>query len=278
MIERLVEVVRTHNPRPLMALLVLLRTVLEWLIPGRRRTAIESMRLFRPDADARELRRLAWRHLRFANFRSEVRYRPGDLVRQRVEGLEHLHAAQADGRATILTFLHHGYYAGAYASLANAGVPQTIVVSEESMAERPPLWLRHHIKMAGSGPGITFVGVGIGFRGMVSVLESGATLTMACDVPGRHRVEFLGRSWSGTTSIAGLALRTNSRIVPVTSAVVDGEPVVVVNPALDPADHADADALTTALLEVLAPSAVAWPDGYDVPLQMWQPWQEPTPA
>jgi len=261
---------RERQPSWATPLLIRGRAAAIWARPERREQARAAMRTLLPDAPDDEIEDLARRHVEFSCRRAEVRYHPGDLVRQDVVGLEHLEAARAEGRGVVLAFLHHGHYAGSFASIAAQGHAVSIVASSESFAPDRPGWLARHIAMATDHPDADAVDVAVGFRGLADLLRNGTTLALSVDGPGPTTVEFLGHPRRGLTSAAGLAFATGAPVVPVSSCRSGRYGAqVVVWPALRACDHADPNAMTYEILAALEHAVLAWPEAYDVPLELW---------
>lgn len=201
--------------------------------------------------------------------RSELRYHPRLIARQRVTNLEALTRARATGRGVVLSFLHHGHYEGALASLAWAGEPVGMLVSDEMLAPEAPTFLRQHIRVARSNGNWT-VPVSSGMAGSKAVLELGEVLAVATDVPGRSALTFLGSDRLGSSGAARMAMDTNALVLMLFSRCApDGTLSVELSEPLEPQDFVDPHHLLLHLLATHEAPVLAWPEGYHQPRLRW---------
>lgn len=230
------------------------RREMEWLIGAVAPDRVESA------ADAYLVRDVV---------RSEWRYHPRLISYQPVENAVALTKARATGRGVVVSFLHHGHYEGATASLAVADAPLGIVVSPEMLATDAPTFLRQHVR-AGTVTGNHPVDAGLGGKELGGRLAKGEALAIATDVPGRAKVPFLGRDRLGSSGAAKLAAATNSLVVTMHAHCEgDGSLWLSLGDPIEPRDFADADALLRHLVATQEESVLAWPEGYHQPTLRW---------
>ena len=86
----------------------------------------------------------------------------------------------------VLNFIHHGYYDGAFPSIARLGRPRHLVVYPYMLEDDAPLWLRQHVKV-GSMNGGTAVSAAIGTDGMLELLAVGRSWPSPPTSPGVRR-------------------------------------------------------------------------------------------
>lgn len=201
--------------------------------------------------------------------RSEWRYHPRLVSYQPVENAAALTKARATGRGVVVSFLHHGHYEGATASLALADAPLGIVVSPEMLAADAPTFLRQHVR-AGTITGNWPVDAGLGGKELAGRLAKGEALAIATDVPGSAVVPFLGRDRRGSSGAARLAAATNSLVVTMHAhCESDGRLWLQLGDPIDPRDFGDPDELLRYLVATQEESVLAWPEGYHQPTMRW---------
>lgn len=201
--------------------------------------------------------------------RSELRYHPRLIARQPVSNLEALTRAREAGRGVVLSFLHHGHYEGAMASLAWAGEPVGMLVSDDMLAPDAPTFLRQHIRVA-RGHGNSTVPASSGMAGSMALLGRGEILAVATDVPGRTTLTFLGADRSGSSGAARMAIDSNALVLMLFSRCApDGSLSVALSEPLEPHDFADPHQLLQHLLAAHEAPVLAWPEGYHQPRLRW---------
>lgn len=232
-----------------------------------------------PDTD---LDALVERYVRLMKWRGEARWHPEKLlVHQEVEGVEHFRAVRGEPGAekgVLISFSHHGFYDGVFPSLDRHGVPCQAVVTPTMFDGTAPAWMAQQYRCGMLGAGM--VNADLGVRGFVSLLEEGAVLGIATDVPDKTRMTFLGREVRGAFGIAYIAHKFGFPIVQVTASPVpdvDGHPSNrwTMWPAILPAEHDGPRAILEQVVSRLETAVAAWPEGYDQPLKRWT-W-EPAP-
>lgn len=265
-IEELVARMRAGTPKPLVPAVVAARTRVAWSRAAVREDARAQMRFLlehtRPDAD---LDATAKAYVRFQARRGELRWHPELLTNLPVDGIEHLRDAKALGRGVLLSFVHHGYYEGALASIARLGFPSQMVVYPYMLEPDAPLWLRQHVSVATSTGG-SAVSSAVGADGLADLLRRGEIVAIASDVPGRTPIKLVGREVLGSFGAARLPMATDSPVVVMTSGE-DG--AVRLHGPLLPGDHETAQSLLEAMLAQHEEALVNRPEAYDLPLSRW---------
>ena len=261
--------VRGALPRPAMTALVAARSALAWRSDAVHQDALAQMRFVleetRPDADIAAAARA---YVRYQARRGEVRWHPELITRLPVSGLEHLAGARDRGRGVVLSFMHHAFYEGAFASIARLGIPTHMVVYPYMLRDDAPGWLKQHIRVGTSNGGVA-VSADIGNEGLVGLLGQGAVLAIASDVPGHTPMRFFGRDVVGSFGAARLATATGSPVVVMTSEPGPDGPTVRLHEPLEPESFASARELLDAILPVHEAAQVAWPEAIDIPLSRW---------
>lgn len=255
---------RATVPTPLLPVLWGLRARLGWRNEGVREDARAQMRFLLEGTD-RDVEEVARAYVHYQARRGELRWHPELLLSLRVEGMEHLLAAKAQGKGVLLNFIHHGYYDGAFPSIARLGAPCHIVVYPYMLEPDAPLWLRQHVKI-GSANGGTATSAAIGTEGLVALLEQNQVLAIASDVPGRTPIKLFGREVLGSFGAARLPMATGSPVVVLTSEEDEQGPYIRLHEALQPGDHETPQELLEAMFAIHEEVVLRWPEAYDLPL------------
>ena len=176
------------------------------------------------------------------------------LERIRLEGVEHLRAAMAaHGRALLLT-AHLGNWELLAAAHRLTGFPLSIVVRP---LDAP--WLDALAEKLRRGTGVELIDKRGALRPVLEALRRGRMIGILMDQNAARRegvfVDFFGRPASTSRSIALLAVRTRTPVVPVFARRdADGRHTVVIHPALPPPEANGADA---AVVELTARCTIA---------------------
>ena len=268
-VEGLAAGLRAATPTALLPLVVGLRTRLDWRRPAVREDARAQMRFLlehtRPDAD---LDAVARAYVRYQARRGELRWHPELLTSLRVEGIEHLLGARERGRGVVLNFVHHGYYDGAFPSIARLGGRAHMVVHPYMLEPDAPLWLQQHLRV-GTAHGGTAVSTAIGTDGLTDLLRRGEIVAIASDVPGRTLLRFAGREVRGSFGAARLAADTGAAVVVMTSEEDADGPVIRLHEPLDPAGADSPQDLLQRMLTIHEAVILRWPEATDLPLSRW---------
>jgi Kdo2-lipid IVA lauroyltransferase/acyltransferase len=219
----------------------------------RRRLALENLARAYPALPSRERARLARRaaqHLGMTLIElTRLLSRPlaATLERIRLEGVEHLRAAMDDhGRALLLT-AHLGNWELLAAAHRLTGFPLSIVVRP---LDAP--WLDALAEQLRRRTGVELIDKRGALRPVLEALRRGRMIGILMDQNAARRegvfVDFFGRAASTSRSIALLALRTHTPIVPVfIRRDAAGRHTVVIHPALIPAATNGSDAAVVEL-------------------------------
>jgi lauroyl/myristoyl acyltransferase len=268
-IERAAARLRASVPTPLLPALWGLRTRLAWRNEAVREDARAQMRFLLEntgsDADLDEVARA---YVRYQARRGELRWHPELLLGLRVEGMEHVFAAKAQGRGVLLNFIHHGYYDGGFPSIARLGAPGHIVVYPYMLEPDAPLWLQQHVRI-GSANGGTAVSAAIGTEGLADLLEQNNVVAIASDVPGRTPIKLFGREVLGSFGAARLPMATGSPVVVMTSEEDEHGPYIRLHEPLQPDEFGTPQALLEAMFAIHEEVVLRWPEAYDLPLSRW---------
>ncbi len=269
MLGAIVETVRRHIPPALLPLLVGARFLLAWSRSSVREDARAQMGFLlektRPEADVEAAAR---DYVKQQIWRGELRWHPERITRMRVEGIEHLLAARDRGRGVMLNFVHHGTYEGGFASLGRLGAPAHMIVYPYMVRDDAPRWLKQHMRVACTAGG-TRVSAEIGTPGIVNLLNEGAVVAVASDVPGRTPLRFVGRDVLGSFGAARIAADAGAPVVVMHMEFDDDGPYVRLSEVLEPKEFDSPEALLEEMLARHEQVLVQWPEHTDLPLSRW---------
>lgn len=251
------------------------RAELVWSSDARTRDdALRSMELVvGATRRAHEVEELARRHVFERYKRYELLARPRTSARYAVEGLEHLLAREPGGPGAIISFLHHGHFAGMCPSLERHGVALTVVSQSVPTPAVPPTvhdLRRRQLRATITLYKATLVEAQGSYATVARLLREGHLVAIAADLPGSTPVRFLGRDLVVPSGAVRLALETGAPIVPVTACPDGPLQRVVVQPPLHPGRFDDAPSLLQAVFDRHAPAALTWPEGLERPLLHFQ--------
>lgn len=219
---------------------------------------------------ASEIEQAATKNLTNYLWRSEIRWHPRRVTRQRVEGAENLRSAHALGRGVVLNFMHHGQYDGVFASVRRAtGIPISTITAAETLTVDTESWRRQHAKLVAAG-GETVTAT-VGLKGIVERLRHGQVIAIASDVAGGTEVQWAGRRVGGASGAVRAASMADAPVVLLTSHLgEDGEPYVRLSEPIEPTDYATVEALLQAVVADHESAVLAWPDGAHLPASRWR--------
>lgn len=207
------------------------------------------------------------RYVEFALEEAELRWHPRHAVEQRVDGIEHLRAAEALGRGVVVSFVHHGYYAGMFGAFKNAGIDHVTVVRAGALGwNAGPGQRQNFLVFKRGGP---LIDVREGTEGFIKRLARGEVVMIATDIPGSSIVSFAGRKVKCSSGAVWAARAANTPIVTVDSYQTDDGHVVRFSPALMPEDFDDPQDLLQQMVTAHEEAILQWPEAAFVPTLSW---------
>ena len=232
--------------------------LLWWLLPGRRRVALDNLRRGLGNEQLpgalRRLGRRSFQHVGM-NLVEACRYllRPTEVMisRVRVEGGEQFKTAAAEGRGVLILTAHYGNWELLAAAHGLTGLPLSIVVRPldhpllEDLAGR--FRRRSGAELIVKRQAVREVIVALRRGRMVGVLlDQNATRAEGVFVP------FFGVPASTSKGLALLALRTGAPVLPVfLRREADGRHCMEVGPPVPPPPDADVVAYTARFNQVI---------------------------
>jgi lauroyl/myristoyl acyltransferase len=219
---------------------------------------------------AGEARELSRRWLAEKSRLRELYWRPWLLKRSRVLGSEHWNAAHAGGRTVIVAFGHFGGSWAIPAILGFNGFDLHVVISAHFWQELPAGYIRRDVLHGWTEYAERPLGVSrliphdIGADRLLALVESGATVGIAFDVPGAAPTPFLGRSIVLSGGVATLAYRSGARVLPVVLERHGPRLDLRMLEPLDTADYRDLRSLRAAVARVFEPRVLARPEDVEL--------------
>lgn len=220
-----------------------------------------------------EWRDAARRQLRERSRLRELFWRPWLLKQSRVIGREHWDAAHSGGRGCVLVLGHLGGSWALPGILGRHGFDVHVVSSAHFWRELPPglsgRMFRQQREYGERALGADrLIPNDAPPERLVELLEAGATVVIAFDVPGSAATPFLGRSVALTSGPASLAFATKANVLPVITERHGTRMDLRMLEPLDPADHRDVRSLRAAIAKTYEPLVVAKPEMVEI---AWYP-------
>lgn len=258
-------------PWPAARRLLARRTRAAMSSPYQQAVAREQMTHLLADvATPEEIEAVAARYIEFSALEAEIRWHPRRSIDQRVEGVEHLRAAHAQGRGVILHFAHHGFYSGMFAAVRRAsGIDINTMVRQGALG-----WsgvgpnLRQHMLVVRRGGSLLYAGLGSG--GVAERLAQGDVVAMAADAPGNSTAMFCGHEVKCSSGAVWAARAANAPIVIVDNHRDEKGEVLHLSAPILPADHEDPQELLQTLVSAHEEAILAWPDATFFPTLAWR--------
>jgi hypothetical protein len=233
---------------------------------------MKDLLLYTPRAG--EARALTRRYIAEKSRISELVWRPWLLKRSRVTGREHWEAAHSGGRGCVVVIGHMGATFAVPAILARHGFDIHMVTSPHYWQPMPPgfvglavLHLRREYAEYPLGRSRLIPSDADPER-LVGLLEGGASVLMAFDVPGSAATPFLGRSVALNGGPATLAFRTKATVLPLIPERRGSRIDVRLFKPLEPTDYRDARSLRAAIARTFERLVLAMPEIVELP---WVP-------
>ena len=225
--------------------------LLWWLLPGRRRRALDNIRLsIGREMTPREIERLgrgSFQHVGM-NLIEACRYflRPTEVMLSQVhvEGVEHLRSAAARGRGVLVLTAHYGNWELLAAAHGLSGLPLSIVIRPLDHPVLDELAARFRRRS-----GAELIVKRQAVREVLQALRRGRMVGILLDQNATRAegvfVPFFGVEASTSKGLAVLALRTDAPVVPVfLRRTADGRHCMDVSPPLMPPSDGDVLAYT----------------------------------
>lgn len=214
-----------------------------------------------------EVARAAERYLRFSLRDAELRWHPRRAIDQRVEGLEQVRRAAALDRGVVVSFVHHGHYAGIFGAIRRAGLDHVTVVRAGALGWHSGPGQRQTFMVFRRGGPLLDVRAGV--AGIVDRLRQGQVVMIATDVPGSSVVELAGRRVTCSSGAVWAAREAGAPIVCVDSWRDGDGTVVRFGAPLDPSDFPDPQELLQRIVTEHEQAILAWPEAALMPTHSW---------
>ena len=232
--------------------------LLWWLLPGRRRRALDNIRLsIGREMTPREIERLgrgSFQHVGM-NLIEACRYflRPTEVMLSQVhvEGVEHLRSAAARGRGVLVLTAHYGNWELLAAAHGLSGLPLSIVIRSLDHPVLDELAARFRRRS-----GAELIVKRQAVREVLQALRRGRMVGILLDQNATRAegvfVPFFGVAASTSKGLAVIALRTDAPVVPVfLRRTADGRHCMDVSPPLMPPSDGDVLAYTATFNRVI---------------------------
>lgn len=193
----------------------------------------------------------------------ELFWRPWLLPKRRWTAVHHRDAAMADGVGVILSYLHRGPFAAVNGILGEQ-TSRVVAVTGDWMhaPPAPGLWGRRVAltKRTLARSGIGLIPAAGSYQVLEALLQQATPIIMAFDMPGSHRMQWLGKPVDISLSSARLAWSTGATIVPYWTSHQGAQHTGEFGAPLRPADHGSIEELQEALGAAHEPRVLAAPE------------------
>lgn len=227
------------------------------------------------EAGVRNVSALARGHAFFALWRDELLFRPKLVQHLPVTGVEIFEQLRETGRGVLLSFVHHGHFAGLFPSFAARGVRMHVAAAPHYLDDSintsrsfGTVRDRAHITTVRGNGNSAFLAGG-SYDLMRDLLVRGEVVALAHDLPGGSPATWLGRKVSFASGLPRLALDTGAAIVPVSASPTGPQGLLTQFRAQDPIEPRDHPSVSELLGEIVArhqSSVLDWPEAVDIPL------------
>lgn len=219
-----------------------------------------------------EVAALARRYAYVSLIRDVRMWRPWRVGKVPVEGAEVLSQMARERQGAILSFMHHGPFGELPGALDRHGIRLHVPVASQMVRDLRPGYPgrrdRRHVLNVRHRRAIVFDAAG-SFDYMTRLIQEGATIMLANDLPGRLPMNFLGRRVGAASGLARLAHATAAPIFPVSSVPYRTFGRFVVQPPIDPTEFATLEALQAEIARRHEPAILAWPEALEWPWLRW---------
>jgi len=212
---------------------------------------------------AGEVDDLAIAYLREKAALEELFWRPWLLPKRRWSNVEHREAAVADGVGIIFNYLHRGPFVAVDGVLGDE-TSRVVGVTGDWMhaPPTPTLWGRRIVmtKRTLARAGMGMIRAAGSYQVLEALLQRGTPIIMAFDVPGSHRMQWLGKPVDISLSAARLSWTTGATIVPYWTEHEGARHTGSYGAPLRPADHGSMEELHEALAAAHEPKVLEAPE------------------
>jgi lauroyl/myristoyl acyltransferase len=184
-----------------------------WLPRARRRWRARAALALGAPAGSPAANRLARRLRVQKGLLAELTWHPERAARMPVDGLEHLEAARAAGKGTLIATIHLGPLLALVHALAARGLKLYVVGGHrlwEPPANQSIVFMNRMVEEAGA----RWVHVGGAFPVVRALLERGETCVILFDIPGGFQTRLGGQPAMVSDAFADLAVQTGAAVVP----------------------------------------------------------------
>ena len=219
-----------------------------------------------------ELRRRARRHIAARARGWELTWRPWELERIPMRGLDRLERARSTGRGLMISKSHLGPLAG-WVSLGRRLRPLLLPADEWLLGPPNPGYDGYrveHRRRLFHDCGIELVPSANSALRLYKALRNGGVVLLSMDMPGPRRTRFLGKPVDLVDGTAQLAAKTDALVLPAALMPLGRRWEIQLMEPLDPRDFASPDELHLALTRVHEGLIMSAPEHLENPVWRWK--------
>jgi lauroyl/myristoyl acyltransferase len=242
------------------------------LKPSRTAAAVAAMTaVVAGTAATHDIDRLARAHVAAQARGSELTWRPWEIERIPIRGLDRLERARASGRGLVISHSHLGPLAG-WAALGREIRPLHHPVGDWAIHDPYPGYLGYQVEQRRrlfQRAGMELLpAIGSAFP-LFKLLRKGGAVLLSFDAPGERRTDFLGKPVDLDDGTAQLATKTQALILPTALLPIGRRWEIEIHEPLDPGDFAGPEELHLALAAVHEELILRAPEHLEDPRRLW---------
>jgi lauroyl/myristoyl acyltransferase len=218
-----------------------------------------------------DLPRLARSHITARARGWELTWRPWELARIPIRGVERIAEAQATGRGVMISKSHLGPLAG-WMALGPLLRPLLLPADEWLLDEPNPGYDGYqveHRRRILHDAGIELIYATGSAMALYKALAGGGAVLLSMDMPGGRRTQFLGKPVDMVDGTAQLAVKTDALVLPAALMPLGRRWEIQIGEALDPRDFSAPDELHLVLAAIHEELIMRAPEHLENPLWRW---------
>lgn len=220
---------------------------------------------------AHDIDRLARAHVAAQARGWELTWRPWEIERIPIRGVEVLRGAMASGRGVVISHAHLGPLAG-WAALGRETRPLHHPVGDWAVHDPHPGYRGYQVEQRRrlfQRAGIQLLPARGSALPLFRLLRSGGAVLLSMDAPGGRRTRWLGKPVDLDDGTAHLAVGTRALVLPAALMPVGRRWRIEIHEPLDAADFDRPDDLHLALADVHEGLVMRAPEHLEDPRRLW---------
>jgi lauroyl/myristoyl acyltransferase len=218
-----------------------------------------------------DLPRLARSHITAQARGWELTWRPWELARIPIRGVERIAEAQATGRGLVISHAHLGPLAG-WVALGRLLRPLYHPAGDWVVHPPRPGYNGYQLEQRRKlyrDAGIELVYASGSAMTLYKVLSRGGAALLTMDAPGARRTQFLGKPVDMDDGTARIAVKADALVLPAALMPLGRRWEIQIGEALDPRDFSAPDELHLVLAAIHEELIMRAPEHLEDPSRLW---------